>query len=110
MSNPTGSILSLSPETLSDICNYLVDHEAWNNRQRGKHLVPLLTICSTLYRPAVAVLWNTIFNLNPLLYTLPSSLCMNTKVDSSHPRLIGRKSPLVSVKHLSWHLPEVLWY
>lgn len=72
------SILSLSPETLSRICHCLVDNKAaFNSKYLEKvhWVVPVLAVCRTLYPHAVAVLWENLDSFDPLLYTLPKSLC-----------------------------------
>ena len=70
------NFLSLSPELLTETLSYLIDEEGECQRTRGtKNIVPLLTVCSTCYGPAVRLLWHTLFALEPLLYTLPSDVC-----------------------------------
>ncbi|RDX40875.1 hypothetical protein OH76DRAFT_1412613 [Lentinus brumalis] len=76
------SVLSLPPDVLARVCSHLWTHNPYTYRGRGS-LSMLARTCSEFHEPAISVLWRSLHNIVPLLYTLPSDLCVTEAINGN---------------------------
>lgn len=86
------SILALPQNVIVQICSHI--HSDPFSPVGNETLSVLARTCTYFHGPAISVLWRTLYDVVPLLFTLPSDLCVTEVMnedDLSTCRMLLRK-------------------